>query len=392
MFDHLLANRLQGLAGEAAFKTLAAANRLEAQGKKVIYFEIGEPDFPTAKNIAAAGKKALDDGFTTYCQSQGVVKLREAIAEHVFQYKGIKTEIDEIVVTPGGKPAIFYTICVLVNPGEEVIYPNPGFPAYSSVIRYAGGIPVPVDLREENDFRLDINELKAKITSKTKLIILNSPSNPTGSVLTRSDLEALADVIKGKDIFVMSDEIYDRILYDGKVESIAVLPGMKDKTIIVDGFSKAYCMTGWRLGYGIMHKEIAQSVTRLLINSNSCTTHFVQIAGIEALTGPQDSVGQMTEEYRRRRDVMVDGLNSMEGITCRNPKGAFYAFPNITGTGLKSSQAADYLLNEAGVALLDGSSFGSAGEGYLRLSYATSMDNIHAGLEKIQKALREMIS
>jgi len=390
MFERLFADRMNNLASESAFQVLAAANKLEAQGKKVIHFEIGEPDFPTAQNIVDAGKKALDQGYTTYCQSQGLVSLREAIVEYTEQYKGIKSTIEEVVVAPGGKPIIFYTICVLVNPGDEVICPNPGFPTYESVIRYVGGVPVPINLEEKNDFRIDVGELIAKITPKTKLLIINSPANPTGSLLTEEDLKEIAGAIKDKDIFVLSDEIYSRIVYQGSAKSIAALPGMKDKTIILDGFSKTFCMTGWRLGYGIMHESIAEKMTKLLINSNSCTAHFVQIAGIEALKGPQDSVDAMVKEFRHRRDVIVDGLNAINGITCKKPDGAFYAFPNITGTGLKSSELADYLLQEAGVAVLDGAAFGNAGTGHIRISYATSLDLIYAGLERIEKALKKI--
>lgn len=390
MFEGFLAKRMNGLAGESAFQVLAAANKLEAEGKKVIHFEIGEPDFATAQNIVEAGKKALDQGYTTYCQSQGIVPLREAIVEYTKKYKGIDCKKEEVVVAPGGKPIIFYTICVLVNPGDEVICPNPGFPTYESVVRYAGGIPVPVNLEEKKSFRLDVEELKSKITPKTKLLILNSPANPTGSYLTQEDLKEIAEAIKDKNIFVLSDEIYSRMVYEGAAKSIASFPGIKDKTIILDGFSKTYAMTGWRLGYGIMHERIADKMTQLLINSNSCTAHFVQMAGVEAINGPQDSVDAMMMEFKHRRDVIVDGLNSIKGIRCLKPDGAFYAFPNITETGLKSSELANYLLQEAGVALLDGASFGSAGTGYLRLSYASSLDLIYAGLERIETALKKL--
>jgi len=390
MFEALLANRMNFLAGESAFQVLAAANKLEAEGKKVIHFEIGEPDFATAKNIVEAGKRALEQGYTTYCQSQGIVPLREAIVEYTKNYKGIDCKKEEVVVAPGGKPIIFYTICVLVNPGDEVICPNPGFPTYESVVRYAGGIPVPVNLEEKSRFRLDVEELKSKITPKTKLLILNSPSNPTGSFLRPEDLKEIAEAIKDKNIFILSDEIYSRMVYEGSAESIASFPGMKDKTIILDGFSKTYAMTGWRLGYGIMHEDIASKMTQLLINSNSCTAQFVQMAGVEAINGPQDSVDAMVNEFKHRRDVIVEGLNSIKGIRCLKPDGAFYAFPNVTETGLKSGELAHYLLHEAGVALLDGASFGSAGAGYLRLSYASSLDLIYAGLERIEAAVKKL--
>jgi aspartate/methionine/tyrosine aminotransferase len=390
MSDNGIAERMGGLAGESAFQVLAAANALEAKGKKVIHFEIGEPDFPTQRHIVEAGKKALDEGRTTYCNAQGLMPLREAIAEHTRAYKGIETKREEVVVTPGGKPIIFYAINVLVNPGDEVLYPNPGFPTYESVIRYAGGVPVPTILKEERSFRLDIDDLKAKLTPRTKLLILNSPSNPTGSFLTEKELGEIASAIRGRNIYVLSDEIYSRIVYGGKPKSIATFPGMKEKTIVLDGFSKTYCMTGWRLGYGIMNEELAASITRLLINSNSCTAPFVQLAGVAALEGPQDAVDAMVSEYRRRRDVIVDGLNAMKGVTCTKPDGAFYAFPNITRTGLGSAEVTDYLLNEAGVAVLNGSAFGNAGSGYLRISYATSMEVISKGLERIEGALKEL--
>jgi aspartate aminotransferase len=390
MFANAMAERMKSLSGETAFQVLAAANKLEAEGKKVIHFEIGEPDFPTPRHIVDAGKKALDEGRTTYCNSQGLVALREAIAEYTSAYKNIPTRIEEIVVAPGAKAIIFYTICGLVNPGEEVIYPSPGFPAYESVIRYAGGQPVPIALEERDDFRLSVRTLTSKITPRTKLIILNSPSNPTGGVLTEEDLGEIALAVRGKDIFVLSDEIYSRICYEGVPRSIASLPGMKDRTIILDGFSKTYCMTGWRLGYGIMHEEIAQKITLLLNNSSSCTTHFVQLAGIEALRGPQDSVAAMVKEFLRRRDLIVEGLNSLPGITCRKPRGAFYAFPNVTGTGLPSGTFARFLLNEAGIAVVDGAAFGAAGSGYLRFSFAASLDNIHAGLDRLGAALKKI--
>ncbi len=390
MFENVIAARMNSLSGESAFQVLAAANKLEAEGKKVIHFEIGEPDFPTAPHIVDAAKKALDQGRTTYCNSQGLVALREAIADYTLRYKGIPTGRDEVVVAPGAKPIIFYTICCLVNPEEEVVYPDPGFPTYESVIRYAGGLPVPIALEEKDDFRLSVRKLISKISPRTKLIILNSPSNPTGGVLTDGDLGEIASAVRGKDIFILSDEIYSRICYEGVPRSIATFPGLKDRTIILDGFSKTYCMTGWRLGYGIMHEEIARKMTQLLINSNSCTTHFIQVAGIEALRGPQDSVAAMVKEFTRRRDVIVEGLNSLPGITCRKPRGAFYAFPNVTGTGLPSGELAHFLLQEAGVAALDGAAFGAAGTGYLRFSYATSLDNIHAGLDRLGAALKKL--
>lgn len=390
MLNKLYADRMALLGGESAFEVLAKAKALEAQGKHIVHFEIGEPDFDTPKNIVEAAKKALDEGYTHYAPSQGYLPLREAIAEYVKKYKNVDADPDEVVVVPGGKPVMYYTFMALVNAGDEVIYPNPGFPIYESLIHFLQAVPVPVDIKEENDFRLDVNELKSKITSRTKLIILNSPANPTGGVLTPEDINAVADAVKGKGIYVLSDEIYERIVYSGNVKSIASIPGMKDWTIILDGFSKAYAMTGWRLGYSITNKELAQKFTALMTNSNSCVATFTQIAGIEALTGPQDAVSEMVAEFKKRRDIIVNGLNSIRGISCKKPEGAFYAFPNITGTGISSKELADFLLNNAGVAALSGESFGSCGEGYLRLSYANSIDNIEIALERIEKALKRL--
>jgi aspartate/methionine/tyrosine aminotransferase len=378
---------VSSLSGESAFTVLAAANALEAQGRTVIHFEIGEPDFPTPRHIVEAAKAALDAGYTTYCNSQGLVALREAIVEYTRAHKGVSCRPEEVVVTPGAKAIIFYSVLALVDPGDEVVYPDPGFPTYEAAIRFAGGVPVPVVLREQNEFRLDIGEVRRKIGRRTRLIIINSPSNPTGSLLTEADLEGIAGAVRGTRAFVLSDEVYSRIVYAGAVRSIASFPGMKERTVMLDGFSKTYCMTGWRLGYGIMPEEIARKVTLILNNSNSCTPPFTQMAGIQALTGPQDSVETMVAEFRRRRDLIVEGLSSIPGVRCRLPAGAFYAFPNITGTGLDASAVARALLNEAGVAVLDGTAFGRGGAGYLRLSYATSVEKIKAGLEKIRAAL-----
>lgn len=361
MIMNQFATRLDRLGGESAFEVLARSKELEAQGKSVVHFEIGEPDFNTPKNIVEAGIKALNNGFTHYAPAQGYLPFREAIADYAEKYKGVNTNPDEIVAVPGGKPIMFYTIMALVNKGDEVIYPNPGFPIYQSMINFVEGVPVPLSIKEENNFRLDVNELKSKITPKTKLIILNSPANPTGGVLTKEDIDAVADAIRGKGIYVLSDEIYERIVYSGSVKSIASIPDMKDWTIILDGFSKTYAMTGWRLGYGIMNKELAKKVTDLMINSNSCVATFTQMAGIEALTGSQDAVKEMVEEFKRRREIIVNGLNSIKGISCKKPEGAFYAFPNITATGMASKEIAKYLLNTAGVATLSGASFGSCG-------------------------------
>lgn len=390
MSINLYSDRMNNLSGESAFEVLAKAKALEAQGKNVIHFEIGEPDFDTPKNIVEAAKKALDDGFTHYATAQGYLPLRESIVNYAKKYKNVDANTDEVVVTPGGKPIIYYTFMALINAGDEVIYPDPGFPIYRNLIRFLDAVPVPISIKEEKEFRLDIDELKSKITPKTKLIILNSPANPTGGVLTPEDINAIAEAVKGKGIYVLSDEIYERIVYSGQVKSIASVPGMKDWTIILDGFSKTYAMTGWRLGYGIMNKELAKKMTDLMINSNSCVATFTQIAGIEALSGPQDAVLAMVEEFKKRRDIIVDGLNSIKGFSCKKPEGAFYAFPNITKTGMTSKELAEYLLNNAGVATLAGSGFGNTGEGYLRLSYANSIDNIKSALERIDKAMKQI--
>ncbi|WP_446898464.1 pyridoxal phosphate-dependent aminotransferase [Clostridium sp. LBM24168] len=391
MFANKFSNRMDRLGTESAFEVLSRAKQLEGRGIDVVHFEIGEPDFDTPGNIIEAAKRALDSGYTHYSPAQGYLPLRETIVDYTKKYKNVDTNQEEVVVVPGGKPIIFYTILSLVNPGDEVICPNPGFPIYESMINFVGGIAVPLNIREENNFRLDVDELKSKITSRTKLLIINSPANPTGGVLTKEDINSIAQTLKGRNIYVLSDEIYTRINY-GNIpsKSIASIPYMKDWTIILDGFSKTYAMTGWRLGYGIMNSELAQKVTDLMINSNSCVAGFTQIAGIEALTGPQDEADRMVEELKERRKVIVDGLNSIKGMSCKKPEGAFYVFPNIKSTGMKSSELADYLLNEAGVAALSGTSFGSCGEGYLRLSYANSIDKIEEGLERIQKALQRI--
>jgi len=381
---------METLGTETAFEVLAKAKALEKQGKDVVHLEIGEPDFDTPRNIKEAAIKAINSGYTHYGPSAGIPELRETIAQYISKTRGIKAEADEVVVTPGAKPIMFFSILALVNAGEEVLYPNPGFPIYESVVNFVGAKPVPIPLKEENDFRMDQEYVKAKITKKTKMIILNSPENPTGGVLTREDLKVVADCIaKRDDVFVLSDEIYSRIIYEGKHESIASLPGMKEKTILLDGFSKTYAMTGWRLGYGVMRKDIAQKVAQLQTNSNSCTCTFTQMAGIEALKGPQNEPERMDTEFKKRREVIVSGLNTIKGITCKKPRGAFYVFPNITGTGMNCRELGDYLLNEAGVAVLPGTSFGKYGEGYLRLSFANSIENIKKALDRIEKALKK---
>ena len=382
---------METLGTETAFEVLAKAKALEKQGKDVVHLEIGEPDFDTPKNVKEAAIKALNAGYTHYGPSAGIPELRETIAQYISKTRGIKADPDEVVVTPGAKPIMFFSILALVNPGEEVLYPNPGFPIYESVVNFVGAKPVPIPLKEENDFRLDPEYVEEKITKKTKMIILNSPENPTGGVLTRDDLKAIADCISDRDdVFVLSDEIYSRIIYEGTHESIASLPGMKEKTILLDGFSKTYAMTGWRLGYGVMRKDLAQKVAQLQTNSNSCTCTFTQIAGIEALKGSQAEPERMDAEFKKRREVIVSGLNDIKGITCKKPRGAFYVFPNITGTGMNCRELGDYLLKEAGVAVLSGTSFGKYGEGYLRLSFANSIGNIQKALDRISKAVEKL--
>ena len=382
---------MKKLGTETAFEVLAKAKALEKQGKDVVHLEIGEPDFDTPKNIKEAAVKALYSGYTHYTPSAGIPELREAIAEHISKTRRIEVDPEEVVVTPGAKPIMFFSILACVNPGEEVLYPNPSYPIYESVINFVDAKPVPIPLLEKNDFRLDPEYVKENITEKTKMIILNSPENPTGGVLTKEDLKTIADCISNRDdVIVLSDEIYSRILYEGEHESIASLPGMKEKTIILDGFSKTYAMTGWRLGYGVMRKDLAQKIAQLMTNSNSCTNAFVQMAGVEALKGPQDEPARMVAEFKKRREIIVSGLNNIKGITCKKPRGAFYAFPNITGTGMDCRKLSDYLLNEAGVAVLPGTSFGKYGEGYLRLSFANSVENIKKALERISNALEKL--
>ena len=350
---HVFADRMSLLGTETAFEVLAKAKALEAQGKDIIHLEIGEPDFETPKNIVDAACLALNSGYTHYTPAPGIPEVRATIAKYIRSHKNVEASAEEVVIVPGGKPIMFFSIMATVNPGDEVIYPNPGFPIYESVIRFVGGTPVAIPLREENQFRLDVQELAKLITPKTKMLIINSPGNPTGGVLTNEDVKAIADLVRGKGILVLSDEIYDRIVYgDTHPLSIASLPGMKDWTIILDGFSKTYAMTGWRLGYGVMHPEIAARIAQLMVNSNSCTSAFTQMAGMEALTGPQNEVDAMVAEFKRRRDMMVDGLNSISGVSCILPEGSFYVFPNIKSFEKNCNEIADYLLNDAGVACL----------------------------------------
>ena len=383
-----IANRIHRLGTETSFVVLAKARELEAQGKDIIHLEIGEPDFDTAPNIIAAAKKALDDGYTHYGPAPGLPEFRKVIAEVEGNRRNMKFDWNEVVVCPGAKPIMFYAIMASVDPGDEVIYPNPGFPIYESCIELAGGIPVPLVLKEENGFRFDIEDLEKLISPKTRMIIINSPQNPTGGILTMEDLQGIADIAVKNNIIVLSDEIYGRVVYDGFVNhTIAALPGMRERTIILDGFSKTYAMTGWRLGFGIMPHELAAVCAKLQTNVPSCATSFVQIAGMEALSGPQDWVDNVVAEFKKRRDLIVDALNSMPGFHCLKPLGAFYVFPNITETGMDSRTLADKLLYEANVACLSGTSFGKYGEGYLRFSYANSMENIEKAMERIKKVL-----
>jgi aspartate/methionine/tyrosine aminotransferase len=385
-YELQLARRMSRLGTETAFEVLNKARSLERQGRSIVHLEIGEPDFDTPANIIDAGADALRKGWTHYGPSAGLPELRHALAEYVSRTRGVKVTSDEVVVVPGGKPIIFFTILSLIDDGDEVIYPDPGFPIYDSMIHYVGGHAVPIRLREERDFSLDVNELASLITDRTKLIILNSPQNPTGGVLDRLDIEQIARVLGDRNIMVLSDEIYSRLLFDGGQHfSILSVPGMQERTILLDGFSKTYAMTGWRMGYGVMRADLAAHMTRLMTNSNSCTASFTQVAGIEAIRGDQSSVDAMRDEFQRRRDMFVAGLNKIKGFSCRMPKGAFYVFPNITGTGWKSKPLADALLEQAGVAALSGTAFGEFGEGYLRFSVANSLENLQAALDRLDR-------
>jgi aspartate/methionine/tyrosine aminotransferase len=378
-----LARRMARLGTETAFEVLVKAKALEAQGRDIIHLEIGEPDFDTPSNIIEAGCDALRKGFTHYGPSAGMMELREVIARYVAETRRVNVTPDEVVVVPGGKPIIFFSILALAEDGDEIIYPNPGFPIYESMINYVGAKAVPIRLREELDFRLNVDELASLINDRTKLIILNSPQNPTGGVLTKEDIAAIARAIGDRNIMVLSDEIYSRLIFEGEDYSIMSIDGMKERTILLDGFSKTYAMTGWRMGYGVMRTDLATHISRLMTNSNSCTASFTQVAGIEALRGPQDVVDDMRAKFQKRRDVMVAGLNKIKGFSCRVPHGAFYVFPNITKTGWPSKRLADALLDDAGVAALSGTAFGDFGEGYLRFSVANSIENIERALDRI---------
>ena len=379
-----LAHRMARLGTETAFEVLAKARLLEAEGMDVIHLEIGEPDFGSPSHVVEAGRQALTDGYTGYGPSPGYPELRDRIAEEISSTRGISVTGDQVVVTPGGKPIMFFLIMAVVDPGDEVLYPNPGFPIYESMISFMGGVPVPMQLHEEKGFNVDVDAIADSITERTKMMIVNSPNNPCGSIIPKSDLQALADLAREHDILVLSDEIYSRFLYSGEHHSIASFPAMREQTVILDGFSKTYAMTGWRIGYGVMPLELVEPVSRLVTNSVSCTASFTQMAALEALNGPQGDSYEMVAEFKKRRDIVVDGLNSIEGIRCPLPEGAFYVFPNVEETGLSSHEFADRLLRDGGVACLAGESFGEYGKGFVRFSFANSTENIEKALGRIE--------
>ena len=386
-----LAQRVQHLRPEGAYHVLAQAQALEAQGRDVIHLEVGEPDLLATDAVREAGIEALRAGRARYNPPAGLRALREAIAETAGRQRGIEVRPSQVLVSPGTKPNMLFPTMALVEPGEEVIYPDPGFPTYAAVIGVAGGVGVPVPVREARGFSFDLEAFDAALSPRTRMIILNSPANPTGGIIPPADLEHIADAAQRLGLWVMSDEIYARITFDGGLApSIASLPGMASRTIVVDGFSKIYAMSGWRLGYGIMPEPLAERVELLMTHAFGCTAEFTQVAAIEALRGPQDRVTAMVNEFRRRRDRVVAGLNAIPGISCREPRGAFYVFPNVTGLGLTTEELAGRILSEAGVALLPGTAFGGHGEGYLRISYATSMENLERALERIEEFVRRL--
>ena len=385
-----LSSRQDRLGTETAFETLAKAKKLEALGKNIVHLEIGEPDFDSPSYVISAAKKALDNGFTHYGPSAGQPELREAIAIHQGEFNGYDISPDKVIVTPGGKPVMFFSILALIEEGDEVIYPNPGFPIYESMINYAGGVPVPMKLEESKNFNANVEDLKNLITNKTKMIIVNSPNNPCGSVTAVEDLEKIAKLAIENDIVVLSDEIYKEMYYEGEHYSISRFEGMKERTIILDGFSKSYAMTGWRLGYGIFPEFMIEAITKLMTNSVSCTSVFSQMAAIEAIKGPRDFTLNMMQEFRKRREIVFNGLNSIDGINCKLPLGAFYAFPNISGTGLSSEEFANRALNDYGVALLSGTAFGQHGDGYIRISFANSEDNLSKAIDKLSKMISDL--
>jgi aspartate/methionine/tyrosine aminotransferase len=386
----MLAKRMERLGTETAFVVLARAKALEADGRDIVHLEIGEPDFDTPAHIIEAGVEALRGGETHYGPAAGKPEIRRAFAEHIAADRGIDVGPDNIVITPGGKPIMYFLMNVLVNEGDEVIYPNPGFPIYESVINFLGAEAVPLKLSEDKDFSFDIEDLKALVSDRTKLLIINSPHNPTGGMLTPEDLDAIAELAVEHDFYVMSDEIYSKIIYEGSHDSVATRPGMLERTVILEGHSKTYAMTGWRLGYGVMPEEIAAAVAKLQTNCNSCTASFTQVAGAAALAGPQTAVEEMVDEFKARRDLLVDGLNAIDGITCRRPRGAFYVFPNVSRLGRTSAELETTLLDDYGVAALSGGAFGRFGEGYLRFSYANGQDEIRKALERIETMARDL--
>ena len=384
-----LAERMDRILTESAFEVLVRAREIERQGRTVVHLEIGQPDFPTSRHVVEAAKQALDDGWTSYGPTQGYPELREAIADYINRTRGVRVGPEHVSVVPGGKPMIFFPMLALLEPGDEVIYPNPGFPTYESMTRFLGAVPVPIPLVEERDFSFDLNILRDRLSDKTRMLILNSPQNPTGGVIPAEDIRAIADMVRDRDLVVLSDEIYSRIYYGDPPLSIASLPGMLEKTIVLDGFSKTYSMTGWRIGYGVMPEWLVDAVNKLMVNSNSCTASFTQRAAIAALTGPQDDVDRMVAEFHRRRDAFCDGLDGIPGFRCARPGGAFYAFANVKGTGIPSKTLADALLEKAGVACLNGGAFGAYGEGYIRFTYSNSFDRLMDALERIRTMMRD---
>ncbi|MCL5037837.1 MAG: pyridoxal phosphate-dependent aminotransferase [Chloroflexi bacterium] len=388
--EYQFADRVSRLSTAGGFAVLERIHKMEAEGKEIIQMQLGEPDFHTPQNIVDAAIRALNAGEHHYTPSRGILPLRKAIAEYVSETRKIDVHPDEVVVVPGGKPMIFFPISVCIDHGDQVLYPNPLYPPYESSINYAGGVPVPVPLLEDRHFAFDVDELERRITPKTKMLVINSPGNPTGGMIEEEDYVRIAEIVRKHDLLVLSDEIYSRMIYDGDHVSLISQPGMKDHVILLDGFSKTYAMTGWRLGYGVMPRPVAEAVNKLMLNVNSCTATFVQHAGIEALKGPQDSVDMMLEEYRRRKDLIVNGLNRLPGFSCTMPLGAFYAFPNVSKVAMTSNELAEFLLMEAGVSCLSGTQFGEYGEGYLRFSYATSIENIEKALFKMEKALKQL--
>jgi aspartate/methionine/tyrosine aminotransferase len=387
-----LATCLDRLGTETAFETLARAQALETQGREVVHLEIGEPDFATPDHIVEAAMKALRDGETHYCPASGLPVLRDACAEDLSRRRGVAIDAARVLVAPGAKPFLFFGVLATCEPGDEVIYPDPGFPIYESVIRFSGATPVPLPLTEQTGFAFGADDLSALLTQRTKLVILNSPGNPTGGVIERELNAEIADVLRDHGCWILSDEVYSQLLYDGEHDTLAAHDDLLDRTILVDGFSKAFAMTGWRLGYAALPEPLVEPVTRLLINSVSCTPPATQLAGVAALRGPRDDLELMLAEFRRRRDLIVAGLNALPGVSCTTPRGAFYAFPNITGTGLSSGALAERLLDDAGVAVLSGTAFGAYGEGYLRLSYANTLENIQAALMAFRGLLENRIA